>query len=144
MLIEQVRSDLHKATKNRDMALVGALRMLVSALEYLEKRGGEFSKDDELAVVKSEVKKRKEAIEAYEKAGHESRAAAEKAELEVISEYMPQQASEEEVRLVVKKMISEIGGEINRGQLIGRVIGQIGKDKVDGTVVAKVVNEVLE
>lgn len=143
MLIDKVRADLQQATKEKDPERVGALRLLVSALGYLEKTGKAVAEADELAVLKTEAKKRKEAIEAYEKAGRAERVAVEQNELDVIEKYIPQQASDQEVRAVVERLVQEMGGE-NRGQIIGRTIAEIGKDKTDGTVVARIVNEVIK
>ncbi len=143
MLIDRVRADLQEATKKRELVAMGALRMLISALEYLEKSGEKVDLAGELAVVKLEVKKRREAIEAYEKAGRAERVEIERAEMEVVKKYLPEQASDEEVRMVAERLVKEMGGEVNKGQLIGRVIAEVGRDKVDGSVVSRVVNEVV-
>ena len=69
MLIEKVRTDLYQATKARELPRVRAWRMLISSLEYLEKRGSQVTTEDEMAAVKLEIKKRKEAIEAFGQVG---------------------------------------------------------------------------
>lgn len=143
MLVDKVRKDLQEATKARETERMGALRMLVSALEYLEKSGKQ-GEAEEMAIVKSEVKKRKEAMAAYEKVGEKERAQGEQKELEVIEVYMPEQVSEDEIKVVVERLVGEMGKDVNRGQLIGRVIGEVGKDKTDGSVVSKVIDEVLK
>lgn len=143
MLIDKVRVDLQTATKNRDLERVAALRLLISALSYLEKSGKEITQADELAVLKSEVKKRREAIEAYQSASRAEKVAEEQGELEVIETYLPEQASDDEIRVVVEKLVKETGGE-NRGQIIGKVMAEIGKEKTDGNTVARIVNEVLK
>ncbi len=145
-LIDKVRQDLKKAAKKRDRERQAAVRMLLAGLETESKREGEFDKAKAISVVKSEVNKRKEAIEAYEKVGADKRAAGEKRELEILSEYLPEQASEEQVRKVVEEIIEQQGGVDNidsPGPIIGQVMSRIGKEKVDGSVVAQVVREIL-
>jgi len=144
MLIEKVRTDLYQATKARDLPRVRALRMLISSLEYLEKRGSQVTTEDEMAAVKLEIKKRKEAIEAFGQVGEQERVKDEEDEMKVLMEYMPEQVGEDEVRKVVKEVVGEAGEGVNKGMVIGKVIGKIGKEKVDGNLVAKIVNELVK
>lgn len=144
MLIEKVRTDLYQATKARDLPRVRALRMLISSLEYLEKRGSQVTTEDEMAAVKLEIKKRKEAIEAFGQVGEQERVKDEEDEMKVLLEYMPEQVGEDEVRKVVKEVVGEAGEGVNKGMVIGRVIGKIGKEKVDGNLVARIVNELVK
>lgn len=145
-LIDKVRQDLRESAKEQDREKQAALKMLLGALETESKREGEFDKAKAISVVKSEVNKRKEAIEAYEKAGAKKRAAGEQKELEILMEYLPKQVSEEKVREVAEEIIEQQGGAEsidNPGPIIGQVMGRIGKEKVDGQVVAEVVREIL-
>lgn len=144
MLIEKVRTDLYQATKARDLPRVRALRMLISSLEYLEKRGSQVTTEDEMAAVKLEIKKRKEAIEAFGQVGEQERVKDEEDEMKVLLEYMPEQVGEDEVRKVVKEVVGEAGEGVNKGMVIGKVIGKIGKEKVDGNLVARIVNELVK
>lgn len=144
MLIEKVRTDLYQATKARDLPRVRALRMLISSLEYLEKRGSQVTTEDEMAAVKLEIKKRKEAIEAFGQVGEQERVKDEEDEMKVLLEYMPEQVGEDEVRKVVKEVVGEAGEGVNKGMVIGKVIAKIGKEKVDGNLVARVVNELVK
>lgn len=142
MLVDQVRIQMQAAMKGGDVLRASTLKMLMSALEY--KRGqklADFNPEDELTVIRSEAKKRQEAVEIYTKAGAMGRAESEGIELKILEEFLPAQASEEEIRKIVNEMKDKASG---KGQLIGMVIGRMGKDKVDGTLVAKVVNQVLE
>lgn len=146
-LINKVREDLKKASKEQNKERQAALRMLLAALETEEKREGEFDKPKAIAVVKGEINKRKEAIEAYQKADAQERVEGEKKELEIISEYLPEQAGEEEIRKVAEEVIEQQGVKSkieNPGPIIGQVMGRIGKEKVDGGLVAKVVREMLQ
>lgn len=144
MLIEKVRTDLHQATKARDLPRVRALRMLISSLEYLEKRGSQVTTEDEMAAVKLEIKKRKEAIEAFGQVGEQERVKDEEDEMKVLMEYMPEQVGEDEVRKVVSEVVGEAGEGVNKGMVIGKVISKIGKEKVDGNLVARIVNGLVK
>jgi uncharacterized protein YqeY len=140
MLVDTVRVKMQEATKSGDSVRAQTLKMLMAALEY--KRGqkmADFNEADELSVIRSEAKKRQEAVEIYTQAGAPDRAESEAAELKILEEFLPAQASEEDIRKVVEELKDKAPG---KGQLIGMVIGRMGKDKVDGTVVAKIVNEV--
>jgi uncharacterized protein YqeY len=138
MILERIKADLVDAQKRVDSKVVGILRLLMSSLEYkkIEVRGESLSEDVEQAVLRTEAKKRREAIEIYEKAGDLVRKAQEEFELKIIEGYLPVLLSEEEVEKVVRKLIAETGK--SGGQLIGVVMGQL-KGKVDGSIVAKVV-----
>lgn len=149
MLIDEIRTKLQVATKSGDEVVVSTLRMLMSALEYKKiQKQANFNEKDEIETVLLEAKKRKEAIEIYSKAGEEQRANKEKAELAVLQEFLPEQVTEDEVKRVVMELKDKVptdsAGKPGKGQLIGMVIGKIGKDKVDGQMVAKVVNEVYD
>lgn len=144
MLVDQVRIQMQTAMKSGDVLRAQTLKMLMSALEY--KRGqkmADFNAEDELTVIRAEAKKRQEAVEIYTKAGAADRAKSEGEELVILSEFLPAQASEEDIKKVVEELAKAQPAE-SAGRLIGMVIGKMGKDKVDGTLVAKVVNEVLQ
>lgn len=144
----QVREDLAVATKGGDKVTMGAARLLLSALEYKRMQSPNaaamegISDEEELAVVKTEVKKRQEAMDIYAKVGEAQRLEQEKSELDYMSKFLPEQVSEEEVKKVAERLAAELGEGVNKGILIGKVIAEIGKDKVDGSMVAKIVNQI--
>ncbi len=120
----------------------------------LSKAGEEESKLDEMSkltneevieVVSSEVKKRKDSIEQYEKGGRSDLAENEKKELEILMEYMPKQMGEDEIRKIVKEKIEELGisGSQETGKLMGAIMPQF-KGKTDGNAVSKIVQEELK
>lgn len=142
MLLDQVKTDLQNATRQQDTTRVGVLRLLKTALDYKKSQTlKDLTPEEEIAVIKSEVKKRQEAIEIYEKANALDRVATEKAELEILQPYLPAQKGEEEVRQALGEVIRALGPGANRGQVIGQVIAKLGKENVDGSIVARVVNE---
>src|SRR6201991_5395309 len=104
-VLEQVQSDARVALKARERDKAQALRLVVDALQQDAKLG----KGDEVAVLQRERKKRVEAAEAYEQAGREEQAAAERFEAGLIESYLPEQLSDEELGGLVDAAIAEAG-----------------------------------
>jgi uncharacterized protein len=135
-VLEQVQGDVRTAMKAGDRERVGALRLVVDALQQDAKLG----KGDEVAVLQREHKKRIEAAEAYEGAGRAEQAAAERFESELIEAYLPEQLSDEELAELVDAAIAETGasGMKQMGQVMGvlkpRVAGRADGKRLSGAV----------
>jgi len=127
---------MKKAMKAKDARLLSALRMIVSAIRYAQI---DDSAVDEVVVLKKEAKKRKEAIEAYRIAGRGEAQENEAYELAVIERYLPQEMSEEEVRVRVVEVLKGQKFD-NFGMAMNYVMKELGKE-ANGGVVAKVVRE---
>jgi uncharacterized protein len=112
-LAEQIDHDLKEAMKARDAARLGTLRMLKSALKYaaIEKSGADAVIDDETAVtvIRKQIKQREDAAEGFEKGGRPDSAASERAEIAVMTVYLPAALSGEELAAIVKEAIAETG-----------------------------------
>ncbi|BDV33613.1 GatB/YqeY domain-containing protein [Methylocystis iwaonis] len=110
---EKINQDLKDAMKARDSAKVDALRLINAALKDkdIEARGAgkTLTEDDVLALLQKMIKSRQESLDIYEKAGRADLADKEKSEIAVISSYLPQQLSQEEVAEAVKAAIAEAG-----------------------------------
>jgi uncharacterized protein len=133
----QIHEQMTAAMKARDQVLLGALRMLLSAIRYKEDELGHELGDDEVrAVAGGQVKKRSESIEAFEQAGRTELAEKEKAEREVLAAYAPAQLSDEAVDALVDEAIASTGATSMQqmGQVMGAVMGTA-KGQVDGSVV---------
>ncbi len=139
-VLEQVQGDVRTAMKAGDRERVGALRMVVDALQQDAKLG----KGDEVAVLQREHKKRIEAAEAYEEAGRAEQAAAERFESELIEGYLPEQLSDEELAELVDAAIAETGadGMKQMGQVMG-VLKQKVAGRADGKRVSTAVRKKL-
>jgi len=84
------------------------IRLLKSEIRYKEiEKGSELSDDEIISVLSSSIKRHKDSIEQFEKGGREDLAAQEKAELEIIWEYMPKQLEEDELSKIVDEAIKE-------------------------------------
>ena len=147
---ETMQSDLTVAIKARDEVAASTLRMVLTAVTNEEVAGKEskvLTDDDILTVLGREAKKRKEAAEAYDDAKRPELAARERAELEVIAKYLPQQMSEDEVAAIVAAAVAEVstsgatGGAL-MGQVMKIVQPQV-KGRADGGQVAALVKQAL-
>lgn len=133
---------LQTAIKNKEIEKRTKLSK-ENAIDDLDRKS-ELTVDEIISVVSTEVKKRKEAIEAYQKGGREELAVKEKDELGVLETYLPEQMEESEVREIVKKVILETGVKDIKemGRLIGLVMAKV-KGRADGGLVSKLVKEEL-
>jgi uncharacterized protein len=124
-LHDQVEQDLREAMKARDKARTSALRMVIAALKntaVADGLGPQGRLPDETVqkVLGTEVKRRKEAAAAFEEAGRQEQAEAERAEAAVYEGYLPAQLSDDEIAAVVDRVIDEVGA--SGPQDMGRVM----------------------
>lgn len=145
MLLETIQNDLKTALKERNELQVSTLRLLLSEAHnrQIEKQA-ELVDEDIVGVLRKEVKKRQESIEAYEKGGRQELADKESKELIILSKYLPQEMSPEELGKIVKEVIVEVGakGPSDFGKVMGVIMGKV-KGKIDGTKVADAVKKLL-
>ncbi|MDD5341344.1 MAG: GatB/YqeY domain-containing protein [Patescibacteria group bacterium] len=143
-ILDKINSDFTRVYKEQKQDAVSTLRLLLAAFKNERiKKMTDLNDDDVIKIIKSEIKKRKEAIEEYEKAGRKDLAEKEKRELAILNPYLPEQMGEAEIKVVVEKIIKEVGEGENEGKIMGRVMAEL-KGKADGTLVKKVVQEILK
>lgn len=142
-LNEQINNDLRAAMKSREKTKLETLRLLRAHMIELSKRGEgkDITPEEELSVLMTAIKKRKEAIEVYEKAGRTELAQQERAELDVISSYLPKQLSAEEAAEIILRIIAQVGasGAKDFGKVMPLAMKEL-KGKIDG----KQVQEMLK
>ncbi|MBO8160558.1 MAG: GatB/YqeY domain-containing protein [Thermosipho sp. (in: Bacteria)] len=145
MLKEKIMQDLKSAMKERNEIKVRVLRLLNSAIKNFEVEKMKEATDEEIGkLILKEMKKRQEAIEAYKNAGREDLSLEEEKELEVLKLYAPKMLSEEEIKIIVKNVIEELNAtQKDFGKVMKEVMGKI-KGKADGSLVSKVVKELLK
>ncbi len=144
-ILEKLNTELKSAMKAQNKVRVNALRLLISDIkkEKIDK-GGELSSEQELKVLLTAAKRRKEAIEAYQKGNRQDLVEIERQELAIIEEYLPQQKTDQEIEMEVKKIIEETGASSLKD--IGRVMAEAMqrlKGKADGKKVQAMVREKL-
>lgn len=145
MLIEQIQNDLKEAQLARDEIKISTLRLLLSEIKNAEiAKGGPLTDEDVISVVQREVKKRKEAAAAFKVGGREEQAQKEEAESQVLTSYLPQQLSTEELTKIVQETITEVGATsvADMGRVMGVVMGKV-KGQADGSTVSSLVKEKL-
>ncbi len=142
---DRLSEDLKKAMKARETLKVETIRMVRAQLKDFQiSKRDELTEEDEISVLISSAKKRKEAIELYEKSDRQDLIEKEKQELDIISAYLPAQLSREEVEKVVLKIMEETGASSQ--QDLGKVMGSAMKElkgKADGKLVQEIVREKL-
>lgn len=135
---------LMTAIKNREVAKRTQLSKTITEIAELEKQS-QVTDDEVLEVIAGEVKKRKEAIEQFKTGGREDLAQKEKSEMDILAIYLPEQASEDEIRAEVQKTIAELNaqGPKDMGKVIGAVMAKL-KGRTEGGMVSKIVKELLQ
>ena len=144
-MLALLQEELKAAMKAKDKATLTGLRNIIGKLKAQRIDKGEDLTDQEcIQILQSSVKQLKDSIEQYEKGGRDDLAKVEAFELKLIEKYLPEQLSEEEVRISVQKTIKSTGAKSM--QDMGRVMGSVMKNlagAVDGKVVQKIVQEKL-
>lgn len=136
-LKERLAADLKDAMKAKDRDRLDALRMLSTSIRNKEVEVGHQLSDEEVqGVAATEVKRRREAAEAYEKGGRDDLLEKERAEERVLQAYLPEQLGAEEVEALIDEAIQATGadGPEDLGKVMGYVMGKA-KGKVDGGAV---------
>jgi uncharacterized protein len=146
-LLEKISDEMKKALKSGEKLRLETLRMIRAGLleKQVEKRpSGGMTEEDEIAVLISASKKRKESIEIYRKVGREDLAAQEEKELAIIQEYLPKQISNEEIEAFIKKIITEASATSQKdfGKVMPLVMKEL-KGKADGRVIQELVKKLL-
>ncbi len=144
-LTEQLQADMKTAMRDGDAERRDTLRMVISAAQVAAKdKRAPLTDEEALEIVTREVKKRRESIEAFQSADRPDLADKERAEIDILTPYLPEQLSEHEVRVLVREAIAATGATSQRD--MGRVMGQLMpkvKGRADGKLVSGLVNEEL-
>ena len=139
-VLDQVQDDVKAALKAGDRERVHALRLIADALQKAEKDDG----GDPVEVLQRERKRRLEAAEAYRDGGRTDAADAEDREAEIISSYMPEQLSDEELNAIVGDAVAQSGASSPQemGKVMSAVMPEV-KGRADGKRVSAAVKEML-
>ncbi len=145
-LTEKINEDIKAAMKAREKDKLAALRDVKSKLLLEATSGGDGNVDEATAnkIVMKLYKQRMDTYDLYIKEGREDLAVDEKFQAEIISKYMPEMMSTEDVRKVVQEKIAAMGatGSQDIGKVMGPIMGQL-NGKADGKVISTIVKEEL-
>jgi uncharacterized protein YqeY len=143
-LKEQIGNEIKAAMKMPDKTRLETLRTLRAALmeREIEKRGSgnSVTSEDEIAVMMSAAKKRKESIEAFEKGGRTELVEQERRELAIIQEYLPKQMSADDIAKVIEQIVAETSADF--GKVMPQVMKQL-KGKAEGKIIQEMVKKRL-
>jgi uncharacterized protein len=142
-LKDRLRGDLTAAMKSRDEVRTRTLRMVLTSISNEEVAGNaarELSDDEVLRILGREARRRREAADAFEAAGRTGQAAAERAEDQVLAEYLPAQLSDAELAAIVAEVIDQTGasGMSAMGQVMKAVTPRVAGRAEGGRVAAEV------
>jgi len=162
-LKEKIKEDLKNSLKEKEDLVVSVLRMLLAATnnketekrtkiwkqkpdsnqECLEKES-QLTEEEFIEVISSEVKKRRESVLEFERGKREDLASKERAEIEILQKYLPEQLSEEELRKIIKEAVLKVSAKEVRdmGKVMAELMPKV-KGKADGGLVSKIVKEFL-
>jgi uncharacterized protein YqeY len=144
-LKDRLQEDLTAAMRSGDVLRRDTLRLVKSAAYNLEKRNQRpLSEDEYLAVLTREVKTRRESVGEFRKGNREDLATKEEAEIEIITAYLPQGLSEDEIRALVGEAIAATGAATARD--MGKVMGWLSprtRGRADGKRVSELVIQAL-
>lgn len=144
-LSERLAEDQKQAMRDRDKFRLSVIRMVRAAAKYREiEAGSALTDDDMFAVLQKELKQRRDSLQAFESAGRADLADAARAEIEILSGYLPSQLSEAELRDMVTTIIASVGavGKSDMGKVMAQLMPQI-RGRADGKLAQQIVQSLL-
>lgn len=144
-LLQQLKTDMITAMKDRDKETLGVVRMLKASVQNAQiEAGHDLTPDEEVVVMSREYKQRKESLAEFEKAGRQDLVDKTNNELKVVEKYMPKQLSAADVEKIVKETVQQVnaGSMKDFGKVMGAVMPKV-KGQADGKVVNQTVKKIL-
>ncbi|GBF75416.1 aspartyl-tRNA amidotransferase [Paenibacillus sp. 598K] len=145
-LNERLNDDMKQAMKSKEKFKLTTIRMLRAAVKNQEIELKRPLEDDEvLAILSREIKQRKDSLQEFQKAGREDLTANLAAEIDIISVYLPQQLTEEEIKVIVQQTIQETGAssKAEMGKVMSALMPKV-KGRADGKLVNQTVQQFLQ
>ena len=145
-LKQKLMDDLKQAMRGGDKVKRSVIRLLMAAIKNTEiARGAILEDSDILGIIAKEVRQRDESIESFKQGNRQDLVAQEEAELAILKEYLPRQMSQDEIIVVARQVIEEVGaqGLGDKGKVMPKLIAQL-KGKADGREINTVVTELLQ
>ncbi len=143
---DKINSDLKDAMKSQDQVALRAIRAIKAAILLANTDGSGKEVDDEKAIqiLQKLVKQRRESLDIYTQQSRNDLAQVEREEIQIIEKYLPAQLDENELREILKQLISEAGASSAKD--MGKVMGLASKKlagKADGKAISAIVKELL-
>ncbi|MEI6040211.1 MAG: GatB/YqeY domain-containing protein [Candidatus Berkelbacteria bacterium] len=144
-LKEKIEHDLIEAMKAHDENKLSVLRMLKSSIKNSEiQKQKELEETDVLQVIQTQIKSRKDSIDLYTKGGRPELAEKEESEIKILTEYLPEQLSEEAITTIMTDAITKLGasGMQDMGKVMGEIMPAV-RGKADPSLVSQIVKTTL-
>jgi len=145
-LTAKIQKDLVEAMRNKEELRLSTVRMMKAALKNkeIEKRAP-LDEKEELQVLSTMIKQRKDSIEQFDKGGRPELARKEADEIVIIEGYMPEAAGEDEIVATVRATVAEMGSPTMKdmGAVMKNVMAKFGGARVDGKLVSDAVKKEL-
>lgn len=145
-LSERLNDDMKQAMKQQEKFKLSVIRMVRSSIKNIEIDQRRTLEDSEvLDILSRELKQRRDSLQEFEKAGREDLAEGLRSEIAIISEYLPQQLTEEEIKAIVQQTIQELGAssKAEMGKVMGALMPKV-KGRADGKIVNQAVQQLLQ
>lgn len=145
-LQDQINQEIKAAMLAKDAARLSTLRLLKSALGYvqIEKKSDSLGDAEVISVVQKEIKKRQDSIEQYKAAGRTEQAALETAEIAVLQVFLPQALSADELEALVRSTIAEVGATSKKEMgLVIKAVQAKAAGRADGKSISSLVGRLL-
>jgi uncharacterized protein len=145
-LQSQIDDDIITAMRAKDSARLGTLRLLKAALKNaaIEKGAGDLEDSDAAAVIRKQVKQREDSIEGFEKGGRKELADAERAEIAVLTPYLPAAMGGAEISGLVKAAIAEAGAASPKDMgAVMKIVTAMAAGRADGSTLSREVRRQL-
>ncbi|MCR2803183.1 GatB/YqeY domain-containing protein [Paenibacillus soyae] len=145
-LSERLNDDMKQAMKSQDKFKLTTIRMMRASVKNMEIELKRPLEDNEvLDILSREIKIRKDSLQEFQKAGRDDLVTGLAAEIEIISQYLPEQLTEEEIQEIVRQTIQELGAssKAEMGKVMGALMPKT-KGRADGKLVNKAVQQFLQ
>ncbi|MCE5321882.1 GatB/YqeY domain-containing protein [bacterium] len=144
-LIDTLQQNMKQALKSKDELTLSTIRLILSSVSYARiAKGSQLTDDEVIGVIVKEAKQRRETIESAISGGRKDIADREKAELDILQTYLPQQLDQTEIETIVRQIVAEVGATDikDRGKVMGPLMQKV-KGRADGKLVSQIVENVL-
>lgn len=145
-VLDQLNQDMKQAMRDKDKQRLSVIRSVKSSIQNEAiNLGHELTKEEELTVLNREMKQRRESLHEFDKADRNDLAAKTQTEIDILTEYLPAQLTEEELQKVIDETIAETGaaGKAEMGRVMSAVMPKV-KGRADGSVVRSLVQQSLQ
>ena len=145
-VLKKIEEEMIVAMKGKKEVELSTLRMMKTAIKNAEiaKRPEKLTEDDEMKVLKSEVKKHQDSIDLFQKGNRPDLLKKEEEELKIVKKYLPQDLGDDELKKIIQNVLKKLGDDTqNFGKVMGAVMKEVA-GKADGNRVAELLKKIVQ